>query len=216
MRKAVLSNIARALRGVQAGILISIGGAVYLTCYGEDLADRTVGAVFFSVALLCICKMGYLLYTGKIGYMVERHDGEAFAVLLWGLFGNIVSTALMGAVIRAAIPNAGDTSAVICAVKLAQSPLQTLVCGALCGVLMYLAVSIYRNSGGGEGIVFCVPAFILAGFEHSIADAFYFAAAGMTFEPRAWGYLAVTLIGNTVGALVLPLTDAACRAERKK
>ena len=36
--------------GVIAGILIGIGGSVYLAC-----DNKYVGAVLFSVALLCIC-----------------------------------------------------------------------------------------------------------------------------------------------------------------
>ena len=42
------------LSGVQAGIMISIGGAVFLAC-----DNRYVGAVLFTVALLNICIKGY-------------------------------------------------------------------------------------------------------------------------------------------------------------
>ncbi len=53
------------LSGISAGILISIGGSVFLAC-----DNKYVGAVMFSVALLCICLKGYSLYTGKIGFIL--------------------------------------------------------------------------------------------------------------------------------------------------
>ncbi len=215
MRDMVFTAIARILRGVQAGVLISIGGTVYLACHGDKIADRAIGAVFFSVALLCICKMGYSLYTGKIGFMIDRHDGKAFSVLLWGLLGNLISTALAGNLVRSVMPDCGNVAAKLCAAKFEQTSWQTFVRGAFCGVLMYLAVAIYRDGGSIVGILFCVPVFILAGFEHSVADAFYFAVAGMIFDVNAVIYIAVAIVGNTVGALFLPLIDMACRTERK-
>lgn len=56
------------LSSVCAGVLISIGGCVFLAC-----KNRYVGAVLFSVALLCICLKGYALYTGRVGYIIESH-----------------------------------------------------------------------------------------------------------------------------------------------
>ena len=54
--------------GVIAGILIGIGGSVYLAC-----DNKYVGAVLFSVALLCICMRGFALFTGKVGFIVASH-----------------------------------------------------------------------------------------------------------------------------------------------
>ena len=42
--------------------------------------------------------------------------------------------------------------------------------GVLCGILMYTAVWVYKQKNTAAAIFFCVPVFILAGFEHSIAD----------------------------------------------
>ena len=71
-----MKNVIRnTVNGILAGILIAIGGSVFLACYGDgSLVSRTVGAVFFSVALLCICYKGYSLFTGKVGYIPEKHD----------------------------------------------------------------------------------------------------------------------------------------------
>ena len=69
---------------------------------------------------------------------------------------------------------------------------------------MYLAVSIYKEKDKLIGVIFCIPVFILAGFEHSIADLFYFAASGIVSLP-ACGFVWTVVLGNTLGAVILPL-----------
>lgn len=190
------------LSGVSAGILISIGGSIYLSC-----ENKVVGAVLFSVALLCICYKGYSLFTGKIGFIPEKHDKEAVSVLLLGLLGNAVGTIAFGWLLRAAIPAIGAAAETLCQGKLDNQALwQTLVRGLMCGVLMYLAVSIFRDNKTPLGILFCIPVFILSGFEHSIADIYYFAASGIV-SLRAFVFLWVVIAGNAIGAVILPLLN---------
>lgn len=182
-----------------AGILIAIGGTVFLSC-----ENKTVGAVFFSVALLCICYKAYYLFTGKIGYIAEQHKGQDFLSLAVGLFGNLAATFLLGMLLRTVLPNIGARAAEMCTDKLAQYPLHTFVRGFFCGILMYLAVSIYKEKNSVLGVLFCVPVFILCGFEHSIADMFYLGVSGI-FELRTVLFMALVIAGNTLGAIILPL-----------
>ncbi len=187
----------RIINGINAGILISIGGSVFLAC-----ENRYVGAGLFTVALLCICYKGYSLFTGKVGYLPEKHGKEEFSVLFLGLLGNAIATILFGYLIAYAVPGIKDTALTICTAKLAQAFPQTFIRGFMCGVLMYLAVSIFRNSKSPLGIIFCIPVFILSGFEHSIADIFYFAASGIV-SLKAFAFLWTVILGNAVGAIVL-------------
>lgn len=195
--KGTLTNAV--LGGLAAGILISIGGCVYLAC-----DNKYVGAVLFSVALLCICIKGYVLFTGKVGYIVESHKKDDLIALFSGLVGNAISTAVCGLAVRYAIPTSAATAETICVAKLEQEPIQTLIRAIFCGVLMYLAVSIYREKDTVAGIVFCVPVFILSGFEHSIANMFYFSAAG-SFSMQTAVYLILVIVGNSFGGILLPL-----------
>jgi len=48
-----------------------------------------------------------------------------------------------------------------------------------------------------------VPVFILAGFEHSIADMFYFCAGGQ-FTLEALVFILVVILGNAVGGIIIP------------
>ncbi|MCQ2400186.1 MAG: formate/nitrite transporter family protein [Clostridia bacterium] len=185
--------------GISAGVMISIGGTVFLSC-----ADKVVGSVFFAVALLAICFKGYSLFTGKVGYLPEKHGKEEFTVLLTGLLGNAIATVLLGFLLRATIPAIGETANAVCTAKLTQEWWQTLVRGAFCGVLMYIAVSVYRDNKTPLGILFCIPVFILCGFEHSIADMFYFGASGI-FSFEAFLFLMLVVLGNAIGAILMSM-----------
>ena len=191
------------LDGISAGILISIGGSVFLACYADN---KYIGAIMFSVALLFICLKGYSLFTGKIGYLVDNHTKNDIAVTFLGLLGNAIATCLLGMAIRYALPNLGKVASVICNAKLTQEFLQTLVRSIFCGILMYLAVSVYREGKGIAGIFFAVPVFILSGFEHSIANMFYFGASGI-FSLKAFGYIWLVILGNSIGGMLLPAID---------
>lgn len=190
----------RIASGICAGILISIGGSIFLSC-----ENKIVGALLFTVALLCICYKGYSLFTGKVGYLPEKADKEAFSVLLLGLLGNAIGTIACGYLLRFAIPAIGTAAETLCSGKLETQALwQTFVRAIFCGVLMYLAVSIFRDSKTPIGILFCIPVFILSGFEHSIADLYYFAASGIV-SLRAFAFLWTVIAGNAIGGVLLGL-----------
>jgi len=199
----------KTLDGVAAGVCISLGGSVFLAC-----ENRYVGACLFSVALLCICLKGYSLYTGKIGFIALSHKKEDFSVLLLGLSGNAVGTILCGYAIRFAISSLGESAEIICANKLQQTFTSTLIRGIFCGILMYLAVSIFKDKKNITGIVFCIPVFILSGFEHSIADIFYFACSGIV-SVSAFAFIWTVILGNTIGALILPLITDVLKKENE-
>ncbi len=197
------------INGILAGILIAIGGSVFLAC-----ENRYVGAVLFSVALLCICYKGYGLFTGKVGFLPERHDKAAWTVVLTALLGNAMATCLLGWAIRYALPQLGDVAQTICEAKLTQEWPQTAIRGVFCGILMYLAVSIFRDHKTTAAIFFCVPVFILSGFEHSIADMFYFGASGIV-SWEAFGFLWCVILSNAAGGVLMPLLTRLTKEEKQ-
>lgn len=184
--------------GILAGIVIGIGGAVYLAC-----DSRYIGALLFTTGLLSICALGFSLFTGKIGFMVVRHEREDYIELFLGLLGNFIGASLTGCAIAAATPARMEKALEICTVKLTVPFLSVFILAFFCGILVYLAVVIYREKQNVLGIFFCIPTFILAGFEHSIADMFYFAASGIV-SPPAFLFILVVLVGNTAGGMLIP------------
>ena len=185
--------------GICAGVLIGIGGAAFLAS-----ENRVIGAVLFSVALICICAKGYSLYTGKVGYLAFSHRAGDVKNLAFCFLGNLIGTFAAGNAIRFSQSALYEKAAALCEAKLAQSIPSALIRALFCGILMYLAVSVYREKNTFIGILFCVPVFILAGFEHSIADLFYFFAAGH-YSFTAAGYLMLIVLGNSAGGLLFPV-----------
>ena len=187
-----------AILSLAAGVFISIGGTVFLSC-----EDRVVGAVLFSVGLLSICCMGLFLFTGKIGYLAEERTAAYAVSMLVTLAGNCAGTLVCGRLIACAKPSLAEKAAQLCQGKLTMTPMAAVITAFFCGILMYTAVAVYKEKNTLLGVVFCVPVFILSGFEHSIADMFYLFTAGI-FTMRAVGFLLLVILGNTLGGLFLP------------
>ncbi len=184
---------------VLAGIAISIGGCVFLS-----LTNRIVGALMFSVGLYIICTHGLGLYTGKIGYVVERPSSYWIElVLTWA--GDFTGTFLSATVLRSTrmaplFAGAAD----MCKNKINDSLFSLFVLGIFCGFLMYASVEGYKTTKNPLILFAGVSAFILSGFEHCIADMFYFSVAGM-WSARAFLCLLVITLGNSFGAILIPL-----------
>ncbi len=187
--------------GIASGIMVGIGGTVYLSC-----ENKVVGAVLFSVALLVICLLGFYLYTGKIGLFIEKPDKMSAIALPIGLAGNAVGAVLTGLGAAVCKPALIETAKRICDAKLEGGMLKGLVAAVFCGILMYAAVKTYGAKGTLVGIIFCIPTFILCGFEHSVADMYYFTVASLGgFNPMSIVFVLVAVAGNTLGGWLLPV-----------
>ena len=91
---------------VAGGLMIAIGGCVYLNAYGTMTNSYfpfgiAVGAFFFAVALVCICIKGYGLFTGRVGYLADNFTGKEAAGLGMTLLGNAAATFLIGLLVAA-------------------------------------------------------------------------------------------------------------------
>ncbi len=91
--------------------------------------------------------------------------------------------------------------------KLNDTYLSLFVLGIMCNVFVVFGVEEYKTNtqdiGKYLGIIFAVMVFILAGFEHSIADIFYFAMAGV-WSLDGFLRILVIVLGNAVGGLLVP------------
>lgn len=184
---------------VLAGIAIGIGGIVYLS-----LDNKTAGALMFTVGLYTICIHGLNLYTGKAGYLVNQSPAYLLNLaVIW--FGNLAGTALAAFAARETrISGISKAAAAVCETKLQDGMPSLFLLGIFCGFLMFIAVDGYKTTQNPVILFMGVGTFILCGFEHCIADMFYFSAA------RAWSGQAVLAIlvitlGNTAGGILIPL-----------
>lgn len=176
---------------VFAGLLIGIGGLVYLRV--GDVA----GAVLFAFGLLSVVMCGAQLYTGKAGFLPYKE----FPRLVLMLAGNAV-----GCVVAAVVAEYATSDAllanlnIILAARSSASWLGLLITSAGTGMIMTLAVYGARRSHYLP-LLFGVPVFILCGLPHCVADAFYYATAAM-YGIFDWSLLMAwfwAIIGNYVG-----------------
>ena len=205
-----MSFVKNLFSAVLAGVMISFGGAVYLACVEAEKAR--LGAILFSMGLTVILIMDFLLFTGKTAYITENKPSYIpYLLTVW--LGNILGCALMGFLVQAAKPSLAETALSLCAAKLGQAPWQTLILGALCGILVYIAVDYYRSDDDKKSLpkylllFTCIPAFILCGFEHSVADMFYFAASSeySLYTVKGIFYILLVSAGNLIGAAAFHL-----------
>ena len=190
--------------GFTAGLAISLGGTVFLSC-----ENKVVGAIFFAIGLFVICVRGLNLYTGKVGYIFDNKPVYLIEVLVT-IVGNFLGTLAVGTVLSFTriYPAINEKAAGICQAKLDDSVLSIFILSVCCGMLMYLAVNGYRDYKSDIAkilsVFLCVIVFILCGFEHSIANMYYFSVAAM-WGAESFGYMGIMILGNAVGGVIFPL-----------
>ena len=87
MNKKVKSWTDLAANAFLSGLMISVGGAVYLLC-----ENKIIGSFLFSFGLFTIVQRGFALYTGKVGYIPENPPVYIISTLVT-LIGNAAGTA---------------------------------------------------------------------------------------------------------------------------
>ena len=201
--------------GIFAGIAISFGGLVNLVCIANE--HKLLGNIMFGVGLLVVCSFGLFLFTGKIGYVFDNKKDYVLD-LVEMYFGNLLGALAVGYGARVALQSNEkllETANTVAGKKLVLDAggntwYGLLILGFLCGILVYLAVDAFKNEKFHPVLrvfvlLFCVAAFVIAGFEHCIANMFYFAFANTyasAIGDCALSLLLVT-VGNSLGALAL-------------
>ena len=189
------------IKGFYAGILISIGGIAYLA-----IENKVVGSFIFSFGLLTVCMYSFNLYTGKVGYILVNKINYLIELLL-SLVGNLLGTFTIGTLMRfTRFQNYIDTATNIVNVKLNDNIISIFILAIMSGMIMYIAVNNYKKENDVIGkymtIFMGVMAFILCGFEHCVANMFYFSIAGI-FSLKVFAYLLVMILGNSVGSVII-------------
>ena len=201
-----MKNFLDLLKGILAGIMIAIGGTVYLMVSSKEL-----GATLFAIGLFVIVINGLNLFTGKIGYIINYSNSYLKEVMLT-LLGNFIGTLLTGGVLLctriSTVLNAKASKLV--EAKLNDNVISIFILAVFCGVLMYLAVNGYKTIKDPLGkylaVFLGVTVFILSGFEHCVANMYYFTVA------KAWSFqsiafMLVMILGNAVGAILFAFSE---------
>ena len=129
---------------VIAGGLIGMGGTVYLS-----QQNPVVGSCLFAIGLFTIVIFQLQLFTGKIGYLPMQKPVYLIALVITGI-GNLIGTHIVAWMVRNSRIYEGMAEKVqtIAATKLNDDFLSIFLLAVFCGMLMFIAVDIFKNQTG--------------------------------------------------------------------
>lgn len=188
----ILTTLKKSIIG---GFLIGFGGTVYL-----NMDNKIVAAFLFGLGLFTIINFELNLYTGKIGYLSKENWKE----ILLTLIGNFIGTNLFAFLVLQTrlAGKLKETVAPAVELKLSDNLLSTFILAIFCGILMSIAVGTFKklpNILGTLAVFLCVAVFILAGFEHCVANMFFFALSSSPADYLLT--LLVAIAGNSLGGI---------------
>ena len=185
-----------------AGLSISIGCVAFLSSN-----NKVIGSLFFVVGLFLVCNFQFNLFTGKVCYALENKPIYiARLLLIW--VGNFIGALLVALLIRATrLSSLIPSAQALVNTKLNDNVGSLFILAIFCNILIFVAVYGYSKFENviakTLALVFGVSVFVLCGFEHCVADMFYFFFAG-AWSWKMLGYLLMITLGNCVGGLLIP------------
>ena len=193
---------------ILAGVAIGCGGYGFLASGIQSEAyGQLFGAILFSFGLITVVAYKLALYTGTAGFIRKNEVGSLFVIL----GGNIVGCIVMGLLSRLSPLDMQDAAQNVLSLRLERGPLRCGLLGIPCGFMMTTAVTFARKQHYIP-LLLAVPLFIVCGFTHCIADAFYYSCVPFEFRKdhalqTLFVYISIVL-GNLVGCnlyrIVLP------------
>ena len=174
-------------KSIGAALLIALGDYALLKL------GSPIGPVIFALGLLGVCYMGQNLFTGKCGFLFQ--DKIKYADLLIILVVNLIAGYLIGLLFS--ITDVEVYKAACDKLSSWNITLPFFIKSVLCGVIMYIAVYMYKK-GTPLGIIFGIPLFIFCGFQHCIANIITMGAA-RGFSSSIF----ICIIGNFVGSILM-------------
>ena len=240
--KGELNTLSTVLLGILAGVFIGLGAmacTVVTTNTGLGFGvNKLLGGIIFCLGLVLVVLAGAELFTGNSLIVMSWISGRtSFTRLLrnWGLVyvANFAGALSLAGLIYYTYQwtfssyGVGANALLIANSKVNLSFGTALIRGILCNVMVCLAVWLCFGARTAVdkimAIIFPITAFVMAGFEHSVANMYFIpvgilmagqpevlAAAGVTAEGIAnltwtgfFGNLIPVTIGNIIGGAIL-------------
>ena len=208
--KAHLPVMQMFVLAILAGAFIGFGAAAYTAVMtGADASfgpSKLLGGLVFSLGLILVIVGGAELFTGNalmIMAAVERKITLRRMLRSWGIvyLGNFVGAAGLAVVFgfSGLLEGAmGATATAIPEIKASLLPMEAFIRGALCNMLVCLAIwlTFAARSAAGKilGILWPISAFVLLGLEHSVANMYFF--------PQGWMVGSNVTISDALSNLV--------------
>ena len=235
MKNYIVEKMKSLLSGFVAGCFIGMGGVAYVSALAFLPKEYSgiIAALLFPIGLLLISFTGSKLYTGRIGYVIDKQEdsvGKRFVELGAILVGNFLGAAMFGFILFAISKN-NETLLTIMSNIVNNKTVNryygdALIRPLLCGVMVFLAVDLFKQFKNiGCKIIFeLIPIFLFcfAGWDHCIANGFYYAAGFMAkkelglpidAEMMAWFFVNIfaCILGNSIGSIITNLIKKALK-----
>lgn len=181
-----------------AGMAIGIAGFGFLASgVQSEVYGQLAGSVLFCFGLLTVVGYRLKLYTGTAGFIRISETGDLLIILLGNITG-CLAVALLARMSPLDIPSAAQR---ILQLRIETGPVRCGLLGIGCGFIMTTAVCFARGRQYLP-LLFGVPLFILCGFPHCIADAFYFLCVPLDFIRTCLFDVLLVYAGIVIGNLV--------------
>ena len=122
-------------KSIAAALLISLGNYALLKL------GNPIGPVIFALGLLGVCYMGLNLFTGKCGFLIQ--DRIKIVDLLTILLVNLIAGYLLG--LMFSVVDKDVFANAVSKVKTWDVSVAFFLKSVLCGVVMYIAVYMYKK-----------------------------------------------------------------------
>ncbi len=218
VRKAGLPAVPLATLSILAGAFIALGAAAFTAALAGTTPgfgpERLLAGLIFSTGLILVIVAGAELFTGNALIVMAMVDGKVSVASLlrnwlFAYVGNFIGALAVVALMALSgllTGPVGETAQKIAAAKLALGPVEALVRGILCNMLVCLAVWLTFAARGVTdkilAIVFPVTAFVLLGYEHSVANMYLIPAGWAAGAPVDIAGFLRNLIPVTIGNII--------------
>lgn len=210
------------VQGILAGMYISLGAIGYFKL-AASVADPGIGAflgaLVFPLGIIAILLMQAELYTSDSMVMIAVYDGRTKFNKILGILVLILFANLIGAILTAlmtqysGIFNANVMDLVISKAvhKVHMPPMQLLISGILCNILVSTSVCLAYSCGDEIAKIVVVwlgiTVFVLSGTEHVVANMYYLFTAYFGGADISLGgifyNLSIVAVGNFIGGGII-------------
>ena len=201
-------------------LMTILSGAMIAICATSSLLangvmkefGKFVGAILFSLGIFVILAYDMKLFTGLVATIPHMKLKN-----LWKLptcfIGNAIGVAIVAVLVYfSPVSNvvvSGAKSVISAKLYSENWAISSLCSGVLCGILITLSVLSVNHShkkglSANVGVIFPIIVFAFCGFDHSVANMFYFYYLGEV-SWQVVGYIMLTILGNVIGGVLLPL-----------
>lgn len=224
--KAHMPLLMLAMLGMLAGAFIGLGALMFALVSSDAslgfAASRLLGGLGFSLGLILVTVAGAELFTGNnllvmawaSGCVSTRDVLRNWVVVCAANFLGALGLAVLVWLSGHATMNGGAVGSTVVAIATAKAGLSAtdaffrgMLCNVLVCMAVWMALAGRSLADKAVAIVFPITAFVAAGFEHSVANMYYFPLAMLLGAPLGWDdfarNLGLVIAGNLVGGSVL-------------